>query len=305
MTYLIILLILFLLFIIYKYTIRTAVNKVCSPKVRSWEETKKIESEYEQWDNYDSLEKEDLDFTLDDGYLIHGTFIKSKEKSNKYIILTHGFRYSRLGGVKYIDIFRENNFNIYLYDLRNHGKNKHDGIIQMGEQEHKDLAIIIDRIYDKFGDDIILGLHGESLGAFSSMYVTTLRSDKIKFIIEDCGYSYTRDELIYQMKRQMKMPVFFYNRIEKYALKKYNQHWADMDLKPILKNCEIPMLFVHGKSDSFTPPRMAQELFNSHKGYKMLLLVDDAEHAKSVVTDYKKYKNTVNKFLKNIKLQNN
>lgn len=302
MIYIILISILIIIFIVYKIFIRISVNKVCTPKVRSWEETKQIESEYDQWQIYDKVKKEELNFTLKDGYLIHGTFIKSEKESNKYIILTHGFRYSRLGGIKYIELFRNNNYNIYLYDLRNHGKNKHGGIIEMGEQEHKDLAQIIDKIYEKFGNSIDLGLHGESLGAFSSMYVTKIRKDKIKFVIEDCGYSYTRDELLYQMKKQMKVPTIFFNKVEKYALKKYNQHWSDMDLRPILNNCEIPMLFIHGKADTFTPPKMARELFDSHKGFKMLSYIDGAEHAKSIVMDPIKYKNVVNEFLSHIDL---
>ncbi len=297
MILLIIISIIIIVLLLAQLTITIATNKVCKPKARSWEETKEIESQYEQWNDYDNLEKSDLDFTLDDNYLIHGTFIKAPKESNKYIIFTHGFRYSRLGGVKYIDIFRENNYNIYLYDLRNHGMNKHNGIIEMGEREYKDLAQIIDKVYEKFGNDIILGLHGESLGAFTSMYVTTIREDKINFVIEDCGYSYTRDELVYQMKQQMKLPRSFYNLVENHAKNKYNQHWGDMDLRPILKKCEIPMLFIHGKADLFTPPIMAQELFDAHKGFKMLCLIDGAKHAQSVVTDYKKYKETVNKFL--------
>lgn len=298
----IILILLVLLFTAYRIALQKSVNKVCNPKVRSWEETQKIESEYDQWSIYDKIEKEDLNFTLDDGYLIHGTFIKAKTESNKYIILTHGFRYSRLGGVKYIEIFRENNYNIYIYDLRNHGKNKRGGIIQMGEGEHKDLAQIIDKMYNKFGEDIQLGLHGESLGAFSSMYVTTIRKDKIKFVIEDCGYSYTRDELLYQLKERMKLPKFFYYKVEKYALKKYNQHWATMDLRPILKESTIPMLFIHGKADTFTPPKMAKELYESHNGFKKLCLIDNAEHAQSVVTDPIKYKKAVTDFLKSINM---
>jgi pimeloyl-ACP methyl ester carboxylesterase len=293
-------LIIILCFIIIRVTVIIAANRVCKPKVRSWEETKDIESKYDQWSIYEKIEKEDLNFTLDDGYLIHGTFIKAPTQSNKYIILTHGFRYSRLGGVKYLDIFLKNNYNIYLYDLRNHGKNIHGGIIQMGEIEHKDLSQIIDKIYEKFGSDIILGLHGESLGAFSSMMVTKLKAEKIKFVIEDCGYSYTRDELIYQLKKQMKMPVSFYELVAKYAKTKYNQHWDDMDLKPILKKSNIPMLFIHGKADKFTPPQMAKELFDAHNGYKKLCYIENAGHAQSVVTDYKLYTETVNSFLQEI-----
>ena len=104
MIYFIILII--LCFIIIRTSVVVAAKRVCLPKVRSLEETKEIESQYELWNNYEKIDKEDLNFTLEDGYLIHGTFIKSPTPSNKYIILSHGYRYSRLGGVKYIDIFK-------------------------------------------------------------------------------------------------------------------------------------------------------------------------------------------------------
>lgn len=298
MIYFIILII--LCFIIIRTSVVVAAKRVCLPKVRSWEETKEIESQYELWNNYEKIDKEDLNFTLEDGYLIHGTFIKSPTPSNKYIILSHGYRYSRLGGVKYIDIFRSRNYNIYLYDLRNHGQNVLGGVIGMGEQEHKDLAQIIDGFYNKFGQDIILGLHGESLGAFTSMMAIKLREDKIKFVIEDCGYSSTREELIYQMKHRNKMPLSFYNLVATYAKNKYNQNWNDMDLRPILSNSTTPILFIHGEKDSFTPPIMAKELYDSHNGFKKLLYIEDAEHAQSVVTDPTLYRETVYSFLEKI-----
>jgi len=270
-------------------------RKVIYPTRTTLSKAKKMEQDSGNWKDYDSKDKEELDFTLSDGYMLHGTMVYNDRTSKKFVIHTHGFSFNRYGGVKYVDTFADAGYNVYLYDLRSHGMNGR-GMVGMGEQESKDLVELIRLFKDKFGADIILGLHGESLGAFSSLIALVSKPD-IKFCIEDCSYSDTETELKFQFKQQ-KIPTFLYPEVRWNAKVLYKQHWADYDAREAVKNTNIPILFIHGEADQFTPPYMAKDLFDACSSKnKKLVYFEGANHAQSMSSNPERYARIVKDFI--------
>lgn len=53
-----------------------------------------IEKSKNLWGPFDSYAKTETEFTMDNGYLIHGTYIPSGDE-NKFVIITHGYTYNR------------------------------------------------------------------------------------------------------------------------------------------------------------------------------------------------------------------
>lgn len=272
-------------------------RKVLFPTPLSLSQSEKIEKDAGNWNNYDSLDKEDLNFKLSDGYLINGTLVWNNRNSNKFAIITHGFKYNRFGSIKYIDTFKDNDYNVYIYDLRSHGKNE-KGIISMGNQESKDLLQLINLFKKNFQYKIILALHGESLGAFSSLLVLSYNPD-IKFVVSDCSYSDTVNELKYQMKKQ-KIPLLIFPLISFIAKAKYNQNWKSLDARKVVKKTKIPILFIHGEDDTFTPPHMAKELYSQCNSKKELVYFKCAKHAQSKNSNPSKYTKIVSKFINSL-----
>lgn len=272
-------------------------RKVIFPHHRTLQMSEDIVKDEDEWRDYDKKDTEELNFTLSDGYLIHGTMVWNDRNSKKFIIHTHGFRFTRYGGIKYLNTFFNSNYNVYLYDLRSHGENER-GPVGMGETESKDLSDIIKQFRAKFGDDITLGLHGESLGAFTSL-VTLKYEPKVDFVIEDCAYSDTIQELKYQMSRQH-MPSFMFNLVVWIARTKYKMHWEVYDAKDIIKDSELPIMFIHGDGDMFTPSWMASSLYNACniKYNKKLLYFEGAKHANSEKSNPNKYIREVTAFIK-------
>jgi alpha-beta hydrolase superfamily lysophospholipase len=277
-------------------------RKVLYPNHRTLKMSEDIvKEEDDEWRDFDKKDTEEVDFILKDNYIIHGTMVYNDRNSKKFVIHTHGFRFTRHGGIKYLDAFFNAGYNVYMYDLRSHGENVR-GPIGMGEAESDDLAQIINLFRRKYGTDITLGLHGESLGAFTSLMVLN-NKPTVDFVIEDCAYSDTIRELKYQMGRN-KIPPVIFKLVVIVARVKYKQHWSDYDARKVVKTSTLPICFIHGNMDTFTPPYMAKDLYEAcdFKENKELIYFDGAEHANSEKSNPQKYVDEVKSFIDNLNI---
>ncbi len=273
-------------------------SSVAKPKYFSIEDARAIEQSMGVYGNYDQLDKTDYSISSFDSYQLHATFIPSQDLSNKFIIISHGYGYNRMGSVKYVNLFRKMDFNCIIYDTRGHGENTRTTNL-MGLIEHKDLLQVIQDSYRRYGSDIYLGLHGESMG--SSLSVMALASKPaVKFLISDCGYADLTKTLTYLMKQQNKLPAWLIYPISIVSKFRFGLFYQDVSPYKALQNNEIPILFIHGEEDTFILPEHAHIMHEHNSGFKDLLLVPEAEHAKSLITDADGYFEKVNSFLQEI-----
>ena len=70
-------------------------------------------------------------------------------------------------------------------------------------------------------------------------------------------------------------------------------------MRPIdsLKGNTIPILFIHGADDRFVPPEHSERMKETTGGYAEIHLIPRAEHAMSILTDPKAYREYVANFL--------
>ena len=102
--------------------------------------------------------------TTYDGKSIWVGFVPGDPKSKKYVILSHGYTSTRYGMYKYAVLWRRMGYHCVIYDNRGHGANA-PATITFGIKESKDLMRVIEDTYERYGRDIHIGLHGESMGA--------------------------------------------------------------------------------------------------------------------------------------------
>jgi len=67
-------------------------------------------------------------------------------------------------------------------------------------------------------------------------------------------------------------------------------------LKAVEKT-DVPILYIHGESDTFVPTKMAKNLYQHTSSDAELLLVPNANHGESIALDEDKYKMTIDHFL--------
>ena len=56
-----------------------------------------------------------------------------------------------------------------------------------------------------------------------------------------------------------------------------------------LKNCKVPVMFIHGTDDHFVPVEMTYENYKACASEKHLLIVPGAEHGMSYMVEKDKY----------------
>ena len=293
-------LILFLIFSIsfilgYHYT---------HPKVSSYEDVKKYHEDRDMYYDYDSLEMEEYEIKLRDGYLIYTRFFNVNPGSNKYIIFSHGFTANMLSDSKYFPIFRKLGYNIITYDQRTHGKNKKDKCT-MSLNESLDLMDIINDTYKRYGDNIYLGLHGESMGG--ATVISSMRyNPNVKFIIADCPFANLLDVSYKGAKDLFHSPKFLVDLAGPISMFFFG--WNPNKVRPIddINNSKVPLLLCHGDSDKLINYKHSIDIYEAYNSYKEIYLTKGADHAESIVLDFKGYEEKVTEFLKNIKsLENN
>lgn len=268
---------------------------ITHPKLVSHEEARKIEDSKDFTVGYDDWEKQELNLTMSDGYVLHGVYIHY-EGSNKYVIITHGYTYNYEGSIKYAQVFRALGYNIYMYDIRHHGYNK-KMYCSMGRNESRDVVEVYNHFRTKFGSDVEIGLHGESLGAASTIMALKGIKDA-NFVVADCGFSDFKSLAQYLASSWMHLPKWFFTFpvivcviLHQFRLDKIRP------IDSLAVNTTTPCLFIHGEDDNFIPKTHAEAFFAACRSKKQLVLFPKANHAESYVSDRKRYKDIVEQFL--------
>ncbi|MGL5244795.1 MAG: alpha/beta hydrolase [Sarcina sp.] len=247
------------------------------------------------------VNKETVSITSVDNLNLVGMLIKNKVKTNKFVILVHGVSIGYIGSLKYFDIFYNKGFNILIINQRRHGKS--EGIFSTyGYLEKYDLNMWIKYLKDRFGDNIILGLHGESMGASTVMECLQFHNN-IKFAIEDCGYSdlyeLVKFQVTYNYNKSLYLPLIFGVKIANLITKiKAKFYFSYVSPIKIVSTVSTPILFIHGKDDYFVPWYMCEQLYTAKQhGYKDIYLVPNAAHADSIKVNKKLYSEKISNFI--------
>ncbi|HHD2591896.1 TPA: alpha/beta hydrolase [Clostridium perfringens] len=305
MTYLIILIIIAILVIVFflatgLYIFKSTVTRELHDIEKSY--TRYVENNLFDEALYNSASKEDITLKSFDGLNLTSTLIMNENPTNKFIVLVHGVSICYVGSLKYFDIFYRNCFNVLIVNQRRHGKSE-GKYSTYGFYEKYDVNMWIEYLKSRFGNDIILGLHGESMGAGTVMETIPL-NDSIKFVIEDCGYSNFHELIGFQITHAYKNRLvrkilrpslifanFFMKTKAKFSMKKI----VPID---IVSSTSLPMMFIHGKEDYFVPWYMAVDLYKAKtKGYKELYLVEGAKHAEALEVNKILYEKKIMTFI--------
>ena len=271
-------------------------SQIAAPEVSTLDKEISWEKEHGLWGNYDSYEKEEYTVKAYKDYELHVTLVKNPVETDKYVIISHGFKSNRYGAVKYVDTYMDLGFNCIIYDLRDHGENKKTAL-SLGQFESEDLEKLIEDSYSRYGN-IKLGLHGESMGAATSLMVLA-KKPKVDFVVADCGFSNLYD-LLHAAYDVAKVGTVLPS--VNIAMKlRYGYDMKKTSPKDALIGNEIPVCFIHGEADTFILPENSQVNKAATAGYSELHLVPNAAHAQSrEVLGEAEYRGIIGDFLNNI-----
>lgn len=277
---------------------------------------------------WDDLEKTEYQVESYDGYMLHAVLCRKKavssssgsedsvrekagaeaaagitdhtDASEKYVIISHGYTDNRYGALKYMKIYLDQGYSCIIYDLRGHGENE-ETFCTYGVREGKDLCALIEDSFQRYGADIELGLHGESLGSATTLSALGQLKEpgRVRFAVADCGFADIQNVMLGGL-RQMHVPGFMFYAASAAAKIRYG--YALTSMRPIdalVKN-QVPVCFIHGEEDTFILPENSRRMHEADPGYSELHLVPDAGHAESVLKHPDLYREIVDEFLKKL-----
>jgi fermentation-respiration switch protein FrsA (DUF1100 family) len=272
--------------------------RVIFPKCFGVQETYEIEKEKGRLQEAEFLSwpREEVLIPSDFGYSIYGLYFPNAG-SRRTLILSHGVTYTLFGSVKYMPIFRELGFNLFLYDLRYHGRSGGRNAT-FGLYEKQDLVRIVDWVLARCGPETLVGTHGESLGAAISLQHAALDA-RVAFVIEDCGFSDLPSLLAYRLKQDYGLGSFPLLPLSSFISRMLSgMRFTQISPLRTMPEVSAPVLFIHGAEDTYIPPQMAEELYRAQGHEKSrLYLAPQAGHAQAWSSNPAAYAEQVKTFL--------
>ena len=296
---LIILLIMLLLIAAFGFFIAAHIMRI--PR-HSLEAVWKWQAEHYDISWYDGLEKADYAVRSYDGYTLHAQLLRNPVPSNRCVILSHGYTDNRFGTLKYARLYLDLGFNCVIYDMRGHGLNE-PTFCTYSIRESRDLVAVIGDTRKRLPGLELLGLHGESLGASTTVASLRYRPD-VDFAVADCGFAHIEPILRAGLKR-FHIPGWFYPIARLCARLRYGYDYADMTPIGALSGIGVPIMFIHGGADGFIPPSHSQEMARAAGDKATLHIVPGARHARSVLFDTEGYRQCLSAFISAVKTHDN
>jgi fermentation-respiration switch protein FrsA (DUF1100 family) len=185
---------------------------------------------------------------------------------------------NKIGGILLAKVFVEHGFNVFLYDSRAHGMSR-GKYCTYGYHEKHDVQHAITTLFERQGDSIgNIGVFGTSMGAAIAVQAGAIEPRIAAIVAEGCFTNLRTITVDYQ-KRLIRLPWHFLRNIvmkRSEFLAQFRHH----DVSPLkaLASIVVPMMFIHGKDDTFIKYQYSEALFAAASEPKDMYLVEGAMH---------------------------
>lgn len=235
----------------------------------------------------------------DDAHIdLKAIYLPAQNKTNKTILVAHGWHGNAKHMAPYIKMFHELGYNVLAPDDRGCGQSS-GRYTTFGWTDRKDYLGWINQIIEKQGQDSQIALFGVSMGGATVMNVSgeTL-PPQVTCIVEDCGFSSIAEEFSHVLEDDYGLPsqVILSGCIP-LAQPRIGFNIYEADTKQQLAKNKLPIFFIHGDSDTFVPTSMVYRNYSADTSEKQLWITQNTEHAKSLENHPEEYKSKVAQFL--------
>jgi alpha-beta hydrolase superfamily lysophospholipase len=189
--------------------------------------------------------------------------------------------------------------NAFIVDQRAHGKSE-GHTISFGINERRDCLEWIKFVINHFGPDVKIVLTGISMGAATVMMTSNMDlPNNVIGILADCGYDSPKN-IIKKYIADMKLPAKLFYPFVKLGAKIFGKfNLEEASAIEAVKNSKVPIILIHGTSDSLVPHQHSVNCYEACTSTKKLVSIKDAEHGVSYLHDPDTYVNELNAFIKN------
>lgn len=219
------------------------------------------------------------------------------ENPKRIIVAMHGWRSSWSQDFGVIAPFWQQNDCAVLYAEQRGQGGSGGEYMGFGLLERYDCLNWIDWVNEKTCHKLPIYLGGISMGATTVLMTGGLDLPKnVHGIVADCAFTSPRAIWKHIVESNFHLPYGLYSSVANELCKKKIQESADYSTMDALKDCTVPVLFIHGTDDNFVPIEMTYENYKACHSPKKLFIVPGAEHGTSYLLDKDGYEQTIKKF---------
>ena len=238
-----------------------------------------------------------------DGLRLHAQFVPH-ESAKGTILLFHGYRSSwTIDFSVSLPYYHSLGYNLLIADQRAHGGSE-GRFITFGVRERYDVLSWVTYLSQMLGEQHPLYLAGLSMGATTVLMASCFEfPGNVRGILADCGftepYAIMRHVLLQWMPKWLPKwlagPVLAVagaavRLTAGFGLREANTVDA-------VAHANYPVLFIHGKADTFVPCEMSRQAYDACTSEKELVLVENAEHGRSFLVDRPRVQAALEHFL--------
>lgn len=223
-----------------------------------------------------------------DGLKLKARYYHAKASRKITVIMMHGYNNCWFYQFGYDALFYlSHGCDVLLPDQRACGESE-GKYITFGVYESEDCADWCYRVNEEYSPEYII-LHGISLGGATVCCATGEKLPKnVKGVIEDCGFTSPYEQFVHNLK-PMHLPPFMVLPVTNFYCKmKAGYGFKQKRAVDVIKENKLPLLVIHGDTDTFVPTWMGKKIYEAATADKELLLIEGAEHAMAYRVDEKK-----------------
>lgn len=256
-----------------------------------------LEGDWRDWVRDQTFER--MEITSFDDLVLQGYFLEAKEPANKVVITAHGY----LGGAFDMGLYGQHyyedlGYHFFTADARGHGESEGD-YIGFGWHDRLDYVKWIDAIIEKLGPDVEIVLHGLSMGGATVLMTSGEElPPQVKAIVADSPYTSVNDLFSYQLNRMFHLPSFpIIPTLSLVSKAKAGYSVYEASALDQVKKATIPILYMHGESDTFVPTNLAETLYEETTSEADIVTFPGANHGEGYVIAKEEYLEKLHAFL--------
>ena len=224
-------------------------------------------------------ETETVEIESYDGTRLIGHFYPCKD-AKRIIIAMHGWRSNWAKDFGTIaDSWHNAGCSILFAEQRGQGESGGD-YMGFGMMERYDCLEWAKWAEREKGKGLPIYLAGVSMGAATVLMASNLKLPvSVRGIIADCGFTSAHDIWKHVVKHNLHLSYGLMGRIANDMCRRYIQMGPkEISTTDALKECKVPVIFIHGAEDHFVPIEMTYENYKACAAPKRILVVPGADH---------------------------
>src|SRR6266436_289023 len=200
------------------------------------------------------MDYEDVSFKTEDGLTLRGWYIPSAKKTEKTLILLHGYPADK-GNILPPLAFLHDDFNLLLFDFRYLGKSE-GSYSTAGAKEVEDLLAAVQFLKSRGVNEV--GVWGFSMGG-AVVLMAIEKAPEIRAVISESSYS-SLSEMTFELLR---IPVLNYPIA--YLVSLWAKLFLGIDVGEVspadrIRKTTVPILLIHSSADAVIPFSHARRL---------------------------------------------